>query len=62
MRLLLDTNAYTGFMRSSTEVAAAVRRAERVYVSSIVVGELLYGFRSGTRRYLDHGSCPGNRR
>jgi tRNA(fMet)-specific endonuclease VapC len=49
VRLLLDTNAYTAFMRGSTKVAAAVRRAERVYLSSIVVGELLYGFRGGAR-------------
>ena len=49
MRLLLDTNAYTAFMRGSTKAAAAVRQAERVYLSSIVVGELLYGFRAGAR-------------
>ena len=49
MRLLLDTNAYTALLRGSNEVAVEVRRAERVYLSSIVVGELLYGFRYGNR-------------
>jgi len=49
MKLLLDTNAYTGLMRGSESVAVEVRRAERIYLSSIVVGELLYGFRNGAR-------------
>ena len=49
MRLLLDTNAYTALMRASDPVAVETRRAERVYLSSIVVGELLFGFRNGTR-------------
>jgi len=42
VRVLLDTNAYAALMRGSSPVAKATRRAERVYLSSIVVGELLY--------------------
>jgi tRNA(fMet)-specific endonuclease VapC len=49
MRLLLDTNAYTSLMRGSDAVAAQVRSAQRVYLSVVVAGELLYGFRHGTR-------------
>ncbi len=49
MRVLLDTNAYTGLMRGNGEVADHVRRAERVIVSAVVVGELLFGFRVGSR-------------
>jgi tRNA(fMet)-specific endonuclease VapC len=49
MKFMLDTNAYTGLMRGSEAVATRVRRAERVLLSSVVVGELLYGFRNGTR-------------
>ncbi len=49
MRLLLDTNAYTAFHRGHPEVVAAVRNAERLVLSAIVVGELLVGFRGGTR-------------
>jgi len=49
MRLLLDTNAYTGLMRGSAAVVDRVRGAERVLISSIVAGELLYGFRHGAR-------------
>ena len=49
MKLLLDTNAYSALMLGSQAVTREVRRAERIYLSSIVVGELLYGFRNGTR-------------
>jgi len=49
VRLLLDTNAYSALLRGHAEVAAIVRSAERVLLSAIVVGELLYGFRHGSR-------------
>ena len=55
MKALIDTNAYTALMRGSAAVAKALRQAERVYLSAIVVGELLYGFRSG-RRYTENRS------
>jgi len=47
--LLLDTDAYSAFMRGHPEVAARIRRAERVYLSVVVAGELLFGFRVGSR-------------
>ena len=50
MKLLLDTNAYAALMRGHRDVAATLRRAERVLLSAIVAGELLYGFRHGRRR------------
>jgi tRNA(fMet)-specific endonuclease VapC len=49
VRTLLDTNAYSALMRGSTAVADLIRRAERVYLSAVVAGELLYGFRHGER-------------
>ncbi len=49
MRLSLDTNAYSALTRGHSEVAGRVRQAERILVSAIVAGELLYGFRHGTR-------------
>ena len=49
MRLLLDTNAYTALMRGRDDVASSVRRAELLYLSAIVAGELLFGFRNGNR-------------
>ena len=50
MRILLDTNAYSALMRGTAEVADRVRGAERVLVSPVVLGELLFGFRNGLRR------------
>lgn len=49
MRLLLDTNAYSALSRGHPEVAGRVRDAERVLISAVVAGELLYGFRYGSR-------------
>jgi tRNA(fMet)-specific endonuclease VapC len=49
MKLLLDTCAYSEFKRGGENVAYLVRRAERIHLSAIVAGELLYGFRQGKR-------------
>lgn len=49
MKVLLDTNAYTALLRGHAGVADRVRKAEQVLVSTIVTGELLFGFRNGTR-------------
>jgi tRNA(fMet)-specific endonuclease VapC len=47
--ILLDTNAYTAFMLGSREVVEVLAHAERLYLNSIVLGELLGGFAAGTR-------------
>ena len=47
--ILLDTNAYTAFMLGEPEVLEALAHAERLYLNSIVLGELLGGFAAGTR-------------
>lgn len=49
MKILLDTNAYVALMRGDRETARRVRRAERVFLSAVVAGELLFGFRNGSR-------------
>ena len=49
MRLLLDSNAYSGFMRGNHEVRDLILEAEEVLLSAVVVGEQLYGFRQGAR-------------
>ena len=49
MKVLLDTNAYTALFRGHAGVARIVRQAEEVLLSPIVAGELLFGFRHGTR-------------
>ncbi len=49
MRVLLDTNAYSAFMRGNSQVGTLVRSAEEILISAVVAGELLYGFRNGDR-------------
>ena len=49
MRVLLDSNAYSRLMRGDEQAAAVVRDATEVLMSAVVVGELLYGFRNGSR-------------
>ncbi|MGR9108385.1 MAG: PIN domain-containing protein [Gammaproteobacteria bacterium] len=49
MKILLDTNVYAAFMRGKSEAVEVVRKADRVLMSTIVIGELLFGFRNGSR-------------
>ena len=49
MRVLLDSNAYSRLMRGDEQTAAVVRGATDILISAVVVGELLYGFRNGSR-------------
>ena len=49
MKILLDTTAYVGFKRDSVGVVEIVVRAELILFSTIVLGELMFGFRNGTR-------------
>ena len=49
MKILLDSNAYTLFAIRHDGVSELVRGADEVLMSAVVVGELLFGFRNGTR-------------
>jgi tRNA(fMet)-specific endonuclease VapC len=49
VRVLLDTNAYTALRQGQDFVAEQVRNSEEVLLSIVVVGELLFGFRNGSR-------------
>jgi len=49
MKILLDTNAYSKLKQGDPALASLVRTAERIVFSVVVVGELQYGFRRGTR-------------
>lgn len=63
MKILLDTNAYVGFKRNVVEMVDFIVSAESIVFSPIVLGELMFGFRNGTRfkenmedlnSFLDH--------
>ena len=49
MRILLDSNAYSHLKRGHPRIAELVRASEQVVLPFVVIGELLYGFRNGTR-------------
>ena len=63
MKIMLDTSAYVGFKRNAVEVVEIIVKAELIVFSPVVLGELMFGFRHGTRfkenmddldRFLDH--------
>ncbi len=47
--ILLDTNAYTKYLRGDPRVLDALAKAGLVYMSVFVLGELFAGFRSGSK-------------
>ena len=49
MRILLDSKAYSEFMRGNHQVRALVHDADEILLSAVVVGEQLFGFRQGLR-------------
>jgi tRNA(fMet)-specific endonuclease VapC len=49
VKILLDTNAYSALRRNHETVTELVREAEEVLLSTVVAGELLFGFRNGSR-------------
>jgi len=49
VKRLLDTNAYVELLKGTPTVGTMVREAEQLVFSTVVVGELLFGFRNGTR-------------
>lgn len=50
MRLVLDTSAYSAFMAGESRAREAVAKVDKIYVPAVVVGELLAGFATGSRR------------
>ena len=47
--LVIDTNAYSGFMRGRSGTVQALRAAHEIYLPLFVLAELLAGFAAGTR-------------
>jgi tRNA(fMet)-specific endonuclease VapC len=50
MKLLLDTSAYSWFMRFHPAITESVAEAQIVGLSATVLGELKSGFRCGSRQ------------
>ena len=47
--ITLDTNAYAALTNGDTLVKEAIEFADKVYVPVIVIAELFYGFKNGSR-------------
>ncbi len=48
-RILFDTSAYSHLMRGSKKIVELLDNADEVFLCAIVVGELLAGFKRGSR-------------
>ncbi|MBI4603081.1 MAG: type II toxin-antitoxin system VapC family toxin [Planctomycetes bacterium] len=48
-RIILDTSAYSAFLRGHPEVKREVQAAEDIVLTAVVVGELIAGFLGGSR-------------
>jgi tRNA(fMet)-specific endonuclease VapC len=46
---MLDTSAYSAYLRGNAEVKQAVREADEIYLNPVVLGELSAGFARGSR-------------
>ena len=49
MKVALDTNAYSDFLRGAPDRVVVVRKARRIYLPLFVLGELRAGFAAGNR-------------
>jgi tRNA(fMet)-specific endonuclease VapC len=49
MKLAIDTNCYSSFVRGDTSVAGTIEMAEEVWLPFIVIGELRAGFAAGSQ-------------
>jgi len=49
--VILDTNAYIKFLIGDEKVLCAIAKADTVYMSVIVLGELYAGFKGGSKEY-----------
>jgi len=49
MRILIDTNAYSGFKRGNPDIIELLAGADEIVMIPIVLGELRAGFKGGKR-------------
>jgi tRNA(fMet)-specific endonuclease VapC len=49
MKISLDTNAYTKLMQGHKPIADELEKAEELFLSTIVIGELFSGFSMGAK-------------
>jgi predicted nucleic acid-binding protein len=47
--ILIDTNVYVAFKRNHLSILALLRQVPAIFLNTVVLGELLAGFRGGNR-------------
>lgn len=47
VKIMLDTSAYSAYLRGNEDVKQAIREADDIYVNPVVLGELYAGFAHG---------------
>ena len=52
-QLLIDTNIYVAFKRNDSKVIELLQQADNIAVNTVVLGELLAGFKGGLRETLN---------
>jgi tRNA(fMet)-specific endonuclease VapC len=48
-RIIIDTNFYTAFKRNDPDALFLLQRAEYIGINTVILGELLAGFRCGAK-------------
>jgi len=48
-KVMLDTSAYSAFLRGNDKIKQALQEADEIYLNAIVLGELYSGFTQGSR-------------
>jgi len=49
IKVMLDTSAYSAYLRGNAEVQQMLREADEIYLNPVVLGELSAGFARGGR-------------
>jgi len=49
MKILLDTNAFSGLMKGDSNILSVLNKSDIIYFSVIVMGELKAGFKGETK-------------
>jgi predicted nucleic acid-binding protein len=54
-RILIDTSAYSAFLRGHSEIKLSLQQAEEISLNPVVLGELIAGFTMGKSEKKNRG-------
>ena len=55
MSILIDTNAYSEYYRGDIYIKREIDLSEEIFMSTVVLGELMYGFKRGIKEMENIG-------